>query len=265
MSSSAARALRILETVGTAERPLGATEIGRALGISAATAFRSLDALERAGYAARFQASTRFVLGKSVAALRQNLLARFPVRQVAMPYLRQLASATGETTTLYVRLGWYAARIATAPGSAEVTNAPLSDEVHLLGAAYAGRVILAHLSPPKIAPYRAFVSAHGLKVPRISALQTELAAIRTRGFALGEPVFSDPRVAVALPIRKFDQAIAALAIEGPVFDPLNRKRNDGISDWRDIGRAIEALIRAQPALFVHPFEHIDADEILFSS
>ena len=68
MSSSAARALRILETVGAAERPLGPTEIGQALGIAAGTAFRGLDALERAGYLARFQASPKFVLGKSVAA-----------------------------------------------------------------------------------------------------------------------------------------------------------------------------------------------------
>ena len=265
MSSSAKRALSILATVATAGRAVGVTEIARSMALPPGTVFRGLDALVRADLLARYQASSRYVLGHAACGLKQSLLARFRIREICLPYLRQLASATGETTTLYVRLGWYAARIATAPGSAEVTNAPLSDEVHLLGAAYAGRVILAHLSPPKIAPYRAFVSAHGLKVPRISALQTELAAIRTRGFALGEPVFSDPRVALALPIRKFDQAIAALAIEGPVFDPLNRKRNDGISDWRDIGRAIEALIRAQPALFVHPFEHIDADEILFSS
>src|SRR5215470_16878024 len=112
MMSSAGRALRILETVGAAERPLGPTEIGQALGISAGTAFRGLDALERAGYLARFQASPKFVLGKSVAALRQSLLARFPIRDVTAPYLRQLAFASGETCSLTVRLGWQALRIA---------------------------------------------------------------------------------------------------------------------------------------------------------
>ena len=71
MSSSARRALRILETVGAAERPVGATEVGRALGLSAGTVFRGLDALERAGYVARFQASARYVLGASVGGLRQ--------------------------------------------------------------------------------------------------------------------------------------------------------------------------------------------------
>ncbi len=150
MSSSAGRALRILETVGAAERPLGPTEIGQSLGISAGTAFRGLDALERAGYLARFRASPKFVLGKSVAALRQTLLARFPIRDVTAPYLRQLAFACGETVSLTVRLGWHGLRIATAPGSNEVTSAPPLGAVRPLADGCAGRAILAFL--PAAAP-----------------------------------------------------------------------------------------------------------------
>src|ERR1700686_4111441 len=124
MGSSTRRALRILGTVGAAERPLGATEIGRALGISAGTVFRGLDALERAGYVARFQSSAKFVLGKTVGALRQNLFARFAIRDICMPYLRQLAFASGETASLTVRLGWYGVGIAAAPGTHEVPSSP---------------------------------------------------------------------------------------------------------------------------------------------
>ena len=142
MSSSAGRALRILEAIGAAERPLGATEVGRALRISPATAFRGLDALERAGYAARYQASAKFVLGKSSAALRQNLLARFPVREVSVPYLRQLAFASGETAALTVRLGWHGLRIAAAPGTNEVTSSPPLGAVRPLADSLAGRAIL---------------------------------------------------------------------------------------------------------------------------
>ena len=265
MSSSAKRALRILSAVGTPGRPVGVTEIARSMALPPGTVFRGLDALVRADLLARYQASSRYVLGHAAGGLKQSLLARFRIREVCLPYLRQLASASGETTALYVRLGWYAVRIATAPGTAEVTDVPPSDDVHLLGASYPGRVILAHLSPPKIAPYRAFVSSHGLEVTKISVLKAELAAVQARGFALGEPALSDPRVAVALPIRKFDQAIAALAIEGPMVEPSNYRRHAGISAWRDIRGAIETLIRAQPALFAHPFEHIAPDEIVFSS
>src|SRR5215831_4977813 len=167
LSRSASRALRILETVGAAERPLGPTEIGQSLGIAAGTAFRGLDALERAGFLARFQASPKFVLGKSVAALRQSLLARFPIRDVTAPYLRQLAFASGETCSLTVRLGWHGLRIAAAPGTNEVTSAPPLGGVRPLGEGCAGRAILAHL---------------GSDAPDAQGLARALAEVRTRGF-----------------------------------------------------------------------------------
>ncbi len=53
VSSSARRTLHVLETIGHADRPLGVTEIGRQLGISAGTVFRGLDALERGGISLR--------------------------------------------------------------------------------------------------------------------------------------------------------------------------------------------------------------------
>ena len=157
MSSSARRALRILETVGAAERPLGATEIGRALGISAGTVVsrprcaRARRLCWRASSRRRNSCSAR-----RVAALRQNLLARFPIRDVCMPYLRQLAFASGETASLTVRLGWYGVRIAAAPGTNEVTSAPPLGAVRPLGEGCASRAILAVLAPGAAADYAAW-------------------------------------------------------------------------------------------------------------
>ena len=247
MSSSAGRALRILETVGAAERPLGATEIGRALGISAGTVFRGLDALERAGYLARFQASPKFVLGKGVAALRQNLLARFPIRDVCAPYLRQLAFASGETASLTVRLGWHGLRIAAAPGTNEVTSAPPLGAVRPLGEGCAGRAILAFL--PSAAP-------------EAKRLARELAAIRRRGFATEETAFARGRAALAFPLRRDGHAIAAIAIDGPVVDFARPAAHDDLPRWREIVHSVERLAQARPALFAGPFDHLDPDDIV---
>ena len=247
MSTSAARALRILETVGAAERPLGPTEIGRTLGISAGTAFRGLDALERAGWLARFQASPKFVLGKSVAALRQNLLARFPIRDVTAPYLRQLAFASGETVSLTVRLGRHGLRISSAPGTNEVTSAPPLGAVRPLGEGCAGRAILAHLAPD---------------VPEAGRLARALAEIRQRGFATEETAFARGRAALAFPLRRDGQAIAAIAIEGPVVDLENPAAHDDLPRWREIIRSVERLAQARPALFAGPFDHLDPDDIV---
>jgi DNA-binding IclR family transcriptional regulator len=249
VSSSAARALRILETVGAAERPLGPTEIGQKLGIAAGTAFRGLDALERAGYLARFQASPKFVLGKSVAALRQGLLARFPIRDVTAPYLRQLAFASGETVSLTVRLGWHGLRVAAAPGTNEVTSAPPLGAVRPLGEGLAGRAILAFLSSD---------------APEAKRLARESAEIRKRGFAVEQTAFARGRAALAFPIRRDGQAIAAIAIEGPVVDLATPAAHDDLPRWREIVASVERLAQTRPALFAGPFDHLDPDDMVLT-
>ena len=108
MSSSAKRALRILEFVSDSDHPLGVTEIARLLSLAPATVFRSLDALSRADLVSRYQASSRYVLGAAADRLCQSLIARFRIRELSLPYLRQLASVSGESTSLHVRLRKYA-------------------------------------------------------------------------------------------------------------------------------------------------------------
>src|SRR3954470_19306676 len=165
MSSSAKRALRILEFVSGSDHPLGVTEIARSLCLAPATVFRSLDALSRADLISRYQSSSRYVRGGAADRLCQSLIARFRIRELSMPYLRQLASMSGESTSLHVRLGWYSVRIASAPGMGEVTNTSLVGEGCVLGGSYAGRAILAFLSDVEIARYRAWIQAHDMVWP----------------------------------------------------------------------------------------------------
>jgi DNA-binding IclR family transcriptional regulator len=262
MSTSTRRALRILETVGGAESPPGATEIGRALGISAGTAFRGLDALERAGYVARFQSSAKFVLGKTVGALRQNLFARFAIRDICLPYLRQLAFASGETTSLAVRLGWYGVRIAAAPGTNEVTSSPPLGAVRLLADGCASRAILALLDPGAADAYATWCRRHRKGVLDAKALARALDEIRLRGFALEETAFARGRAALAFPVRADGRAIAAIAIEGPVLDLARPASHADLPHWREIVASVERLVHARPALFAGPFDHLDPDDIV---
>jgi len=208
MSSSAARALRILDAVGRASAPPGPTEIARGLDTTAGTVFRGLDALARSGLIARYQASSRYVLGPTADRLRQSLIAQFRIREVSLGYLRQLASLSGETACLYVQLGWYALRVAAAPGTNEVTNAPPLGEAHALGAGYPGRAILAFLDPKEIAAYHAWAKRKSIKT---EAPNAELQQIAKRGFAVGQVEFARAR-AIAMPLRSDKVAIASLAV-----------------------------------------------------
>jgi IclR family acetate operon transcriptional repressor len=261
VSSSTRRALRILEAVGAAGRPVGTTEVGRALGIPPGTAFRALDALERAGYVTRFQASAKYVLGAAVGGLRQNLLARFPIRDVCLPYLRQLAFASGEAVSLTVRLGWYGVRIAAAPGTNEVTSSPPLGGVRLLADGCACRAILASLAPDGAEAYAAWGRHHKKRVPDAKTLARDLDHIRGRGFAIEETAFARGRGALAFPVRSSAHAIAAIAIEGPVLDLANPAHDD-LPHWRAIVQSVERLVQARPALFAGPFDHLAPDDIV---
>ena len=260
MSSSAKRALRILEFVSDSDHPLGVTEIARILCLAPATVFRSLDALSRADLVSRYQSSSRYVLGPAANRLSQSLIARFRIRELSLPYLRQLASVSGESTSLHVRLGWYSVRIASAPGMAEVTNAPLVGDTRALGDTYAGKVILAFLSDAEIARYRAWAQAHDIDWPE--KRDRELRWVRKNGVVLGTAELGQTRMPAAFPIRVRDAAIAALTIDGPVLDEAPDPVAGPFSDWLGIVTRLESLAHAQPALFENPFAHIDPDTIV---
>jgi DNA-binding IclR family transcriptional regulator len=242
MSSSATRALQILHAVGGAGRPVGVSEVARQAGVSGGTAFRSLDALERGGYLQRWQASARFVPGPMVQRLRQRLFASFPLREVAVPYLRQLAFASGETTSLTVPLGRYAVRIANAPGTNDVTNSPPLGQVARLDDSAAGLVLLAFRADNPKAP--------------------ALTEIRARGFAVQAMPFAAERSGLAMPVRGPQGAVAAIAIEGPVLDLQRACYHEDLTRWIQTVSGLEHVIQARPELARNPFDHLDPEAIV---
>jgi DNA-binding IclR family transcriptional regulator len=258
MSSSAKRALQILQAVGEADAAVGVSELARQLHLSGGTAFRSLDALERGGYVQRYQASSRYMAGSMVHRLRQRLFASFPLRNVAMPYLRQLAFATGETSSLTVMVGWYAVRIAAAPGTNDVTSSPPLGRVGTLADNAAGQVILAFRPDEDSERFAAWAKQRG--APR--AWSEERGRVRQRGFAVQALPFAAGRGALALPVRGPHGAVAAIAVEGPVLDLQNPCYHDDLARWIETVAALENLVRTRPELTRNPFDHLDPNEIV---
>jgi DNA-binding IclR family transcriptional regulator len=257
MSSSAKRALRILEFVARAEPPPGVTTIARALSLSPATVFRALDALSHADLVARDRSSSRYVLGAAAERLCRTVIARFAIRELSYPYLHLLASLSGESASLHVRLGWYAVRIASAYGPSEVTAAPLLGAASPLGENCAGRAMLAFLGEGEAARYCAWAAKHGAKG---TVEEPMLDAIRSQGFATGETAHAG-FMAAGFPIRLQDCAVAALTIDGPVLRPPLGKLHP-VWRWREIVEEIEGIGKSQPHLFANPFAHLDPDSIV---
>jgi DNA-binding IclR family transcriptional regulator len=244
MSSSSTRALRILDEIARSDHPMSVTEIARALALPPGTVFRSVDALLRTGLAARYQASARYVTGPAAERLQRNLIARFGIREICLPWLRQLASISTETVSLHVRIGWNEVRICSVPGTGEVMTLPPLGEMHELGQSCAGQAILAFVPKAEIAAYMARKS-----VEVQPNLRRALNRIASRGFATAD---GEHGTTMAFPVR-FNSQTTSITIEGPFAGSATSEQ---MSDCRQVIDNIEALASAQPSLFANPFAHL---------
>ena len=112
MNKSTKQTFRILRIICSADEALGVAELGRRADVHVSTAHRSLAALEQTGFIARIPHSSKFVPGNMTAQLVRALCERYAIRSASVPYLQQLALATDRTTSLYVKVGWYAVCVA---------------------------------------------------------------------------------------------------------------------------------------------------------
>ena len=262
MTSSVRRTLKVLRIINAASEPIGVTEIAKRAGISPGTAFRSLDALDRCGFIERYRASTRFQIGSTTSRLKYALYSQFGLRNICMPYLRQLAFVTGETTYLVVPVGWYAVRISTLAGTRSVRTAAPMGIVGLLHETLAGRAILSTYSKPDMAAYLKFARQFGPLGITKAALEAQLQQIRSVGVAVDQADSPNPHVSTAIPILFEGKAIGAIAIDGPVT-PLDHD-TEHFEEWLNLIREIEDRVAQSPENAYNPFAHISPDEIVLT-
>ncbi len=140
-----------LREVAQASGPLSAAEIAKILSVPVTTAARALNTLEAVGYAVRANGSAKFVLGKSGQRLAYAFMAQFPIRDLALPYLQQLTLLTGYSSSLFIRLGWYAVRIALISGTSSIVNVAPIGEARPLTSSAPSLVMLAQLPEAEFA------------------------------------------------------------------------------------------------------------------
>jgi IclR family acetate operon transcriptional repressor len=97
------RALELLLQLELAGRPLRLSDVARLAAIHKATAQRLLLALERRGFVQR--ANGRFQVGAAVMPLAHAFLLGNNLARASLPILQELADASKETATLFIRLG----------------------------------------------------------------------------------------------------------------------------------------------------------------
>ena len=217
--SSVKKALELLDhfTVERPERSLA--EISREVDAHKSSVFRVLTTLEAAGFLEKDPQSGKYRLGLKILDLAGRVLGRYDIRQVAAPFMEELARETEEVIHLAVLDG---ADIVYLEKKGQGQILTVATRVGGRNPAYAssmGKILLADLSEPEL---KAILGRGKLKkltpntIDEITKLIDELAVIREQGFALdNEETFPGIRCVVA-PIRNArGRVIAAVSVTVP--------------------------------------------------
>ena len=240
---AAARAVAVLDTLAETGE-LGTNELARRTGMTPSTASRQLGTLAASGLVERVPATGRYRLGLRIVHLANALLARLDVREVARPHLVELVDATGETATLSVPGEQDAITVDFVPGRHQIQPVSRLGRPSIAHATSAGKVMLAFAGRElPDGPLRAYTPR---TITDPSALASEIAAVRERGFATAVGEREPDLSAIAAPVRSARGELEAIvALQGPSsrFDdkamaealPLLREHAEEISrqlGWR---------------------------------
>jgi DNA-binding IclR family transcriptional regulator len=218
-TSAAIRAVRLMEAVAGAERPLSLTALVDAVGLPKPTVHRILSELAADGLLAREPAGKRFTVGPRLARLGLGAVINSGARAERHAILQGLVERIGETCNLTMLDGSevvYIDRVETAwplrmnlqPGSHVPTHCSAS-----------GKLLLAFL--PKARRTRLVA---GLPTPRFTdntigdrkRLAAELDLIRRRGYATDDEEYLAGVACVAVPVRAArGRVVAAVAVHAP--------------------------------------------------
>jgi DNA-binding IclR family transcriptional regulator len=234
-------ALQVLASFSAAEPLLGVSEIARRVGVHKSTVSRILATLEEARLVERDPLSGRFRLGAGIVALAGPLLANLDVRDVARPYLEQLALESAESVSLSIWNRWEAVNVDQVLGTGSIKHIAPVGRRNPAHASATGKVFLAHARPGEISE----TIARGLwrfterTIVDPDHLHEELARVRRLGYAENVEELEPNLIAVAAPVRDHrGQVVAAVGISAPGFG-VTRER---LAEFGGLARQAAAAI-----------------------
>jgi IclR family KDG regulon transcriptional repressor len=218
ISSTAFKALRVLEVVAASPVPVTLSSVSDSVDIDKSTAYRMLNTLVEAGYIVRDEASKRYSLSYKVVHLSRNLLAENEVSRLSRQVLEELTAVTHETVHLNILDGQQTILIQKVKGTQLVTVDFQIGDRSPLHCTSIGKVLLAfqdvRFIEETIAAGLPHVASNTITDP--GAFRKELHHIRSQGYALDDHEFSDNMRCIAAPIFEPGGRVRmGISISGP--------------------------------------------------
>ena len=119
-NASVEKTLKLIEILAASAEPQRLSDLAAAADMPVATTLRMVNTLVQCGYAYQeTRGAQRYGLTMRFLQIGQMTLEHMSIRDVARPYLMELAEATGETATAFRRAsGWAARRPCMQPAAA---------------------------------------------------------------------------------------------------------------------------------------------------
>ena len=219
------RAISVLKALGRSASAFGVTELGTATGLSKATVFRLLGALENEGMVARDGHNGAYRLGPEMISLGASALSTTHLREIAHYELVRLTEESGETSTLEVLSGTDVLVIDEVQGRFLFSATPEIGRRWPIHATSTGKVLLAFAESQRSLPR---LARHAPRTITTRAeLERELARVRQHGYAFAVDELETGLVAMAAPIRNhLGYVAAAISINGPSSRLTPKRRRE---------------------------------------
>lgn len=247
-TEAAARVADVLLLFTDGPESLGVSAVARQLGLSKAVVHRILRTLVDRGLVVHDAGTRGYRLGPAAAALGARALRESQLRTVAMPVLRTLQGATGETTTVSALVPEGRVYLDQVESKREIKMTVEVGRRYPLHAGSSSTSMLAFLprSEQDAVLGGELRPLTGLTVTDPDALRTRLVETRSLGYAWSDGERQEGAGSVAAPVFGFDGSVlGAISVCGPAarvdagarerFVPLLREAADSISralGWR---------------------------------
>ena len=211
--SVTSRALAVLDAFDAAHPRLSLTDISRRSGLALSTTHRLVGELEQ------WQGLTRgadgcYEIGRRVWDLGLLAQVHRELREVALPFMQDVAAATRENVHLAVRDGLWALYVERISGSKAVPVLSRAGSRLPLHATGVGKALLAHAPrdvQEQVLAELSPVTAHTVTDPR--RLRAQLDEVRRRGFARTTEEMSLGTSSIAVPVLDdHREAVASLGL-----------------------------------------------------
>ncbi len=210
---SLARGLKILDMLGQAEDGIGITEVAEKLGIDKGSASRLLSTLAHYGYAEKDADTRRYHLGPMVVNLSRIMLQRYPLRETAKPFLRQLMEKTGECAHLAVAAQGKVLYIDQVESPATLRVNAQVGKIAPMHCTALGKALLAFGNCEIQEPLEIF-TARTITDPAL--LRLHLEQTRKQGYAVDDEEYDYGVRCIAVPVFDFrEKVVGSIGISGP--------------------------------------------------